>query len=131
MNDVDREATLRDVRPAYTSASPRIRNSGAVAFADVAKDAQLEHLVGLTQWLASPSHPSLMPAKAWRVDRLFSMRLEAVRNGAHGPDRETTLIQSFPDSRHVNEGLWLQRLILKQVEFSVTIQHESLPSRSR
>ena len=27
----------------------------------------------------------------------------------------------------MNEGLWLQRLILKQVEPSVTIQHESLP----
>src|SRR5258708_21397148 len=36
-------------------------------------------------------------------------------------------IRCIQDSRHVNEGLWLQRLILKQVELSVTIQHESLP----
>jgi hypothetical protein len=30
---------------------------GAVA----AKAARLEHIVGVSQWLASPSHPSLMP----------------------------------------------------------------------
>src|SRR5262249_61430355 len=31
------------------------------------------HIVGLTQWLASPSHPSLMTRQLWLVDRLFSM----------------------------------------------------------
>jgi hypothetical protein len=35
-------------------------------------------------------------------------------------------IRPIPDSRHVYEGLWLRCLILKQVEPSVTIQHESL-----
>ena len=35
--------------------------------------ARLEHIVGLTQWLASPSHPSLMARQHWLVDRLFSM----------------------------------------------------------
>src|SRR4029077_4222147 len=46
---------------------------GAVTFAVAAKEAQLEQIVGLTQWLASPSHPSLMPRQHWLMDRLFSM----------------------------------------------------------
>src|SRR6266567_917802 len=46
---------------------------GAIAFAIAAKEARLEHIVGLTQWLASPSHPSLMTRQLWLVDRLFSM----------------------------------------------------------
>ena len=33
---------------------------GAAGFAVAAKEAQLEHIVSLAQWLASPSHPSLM-----------------------------------------------------------------------
>src|SRR5580704_11657671 len=46
---------------------------GAVAFAVAAADARLEHIVGLTQWLASPSHPSLLTRQSWLVDRLLSM----------------------------------------------------------
>src|SRR5579872_2896204 len=46
---------------------------GAVAFAVAAQDARLEQIVGLTQWLASPSHPSLMTRQTWLVDRLFAM----------------------------------------------------------
>src|SRR5665213_772659 len=46
---------------------------GAVAFATAAREARLEHIVSLTQWLASPSHPSLMTRQLWLVDRLFSM----------------------------------------------------------
>jgi len=49
---------------------------GAVAFAVAAKEAKLEHIVGITQWLASPSHPSLMTRQHWLVDRLFSMTPE-------------------------------------------------------
>ena len=45
---------------------------GAAAFAVAAKEARLEHIVGMTQWLASPSHPSLMTRQHWLVDRLFS-----------------------------------------------------------
>jgi hypothetical protein len=41
---------------------------GAVAFAVAAKEARLEHIVGLRQWLASPSHPSLTrPSGALRL----------------------------------------------------------------
>jgi uncharacterized protein YbjT (DUF2867 family) len=46
---------------------------GALAFAAAAREARLEHIVGLTQWLASPSHPALMTRQLWLVDRLFSM----------------------------------------------------------
>jgi len=46
---------------------------GAVAFALATEEARLEHIVGLTQWLASPSHPTLMTRQHWLVDRLFSM----------------------------------------------------------
>jgi hypothetical protein len=46
---------------------------GAVAFVVAAKESRLEHIVGLTQWLASPAHPSLTTRQSWLVDRLFSM----------------------------------------------------------
>jgi uncharacterized protein YbjT (DUF2867 family) len=46
---------------------------GAVAFATAAKEARLEQIVGLGQWLASPSHPSLSTRQTWLMDRLFSM----------------------------------------------------------
>jgi uncharacterized protein YbjT (DUF2867 family) len=46
---------------------------GAVAFAIAAQQARLEHIVGMSQWLASPSHPSLMTRQSWLAERLFSM----------------------------------------------------------
>jgi uncharacterized protein YbjT (DUF2867 family) len=46
---------------------------GALAFAVAAREAHLEHVVGLTQWLSSPSHPALITRQLWLVDRLFSM----------------------------------------------------------
>ena len=45
----------------------------AVAFAVAAKQAQLESVVGLTQWLASPSHPAISTRQHWLVDQLFAM----------------------------------------------------------
>ena len=75
MSDVERVSNaLRDVQRAYYC--PPIDPymiQGAVAFAVAAREARLEHIVGLTQWLASPSHPSLMTRQHWLVDRLFSM----------------------------------------------------------
>jgi uncharacterized protein YbjT (DUF2867 family) len=74
MSDVERVAdALKDVQSAYYC--PPIDPymiQGAAAFAVAAKDARLEHIVGMTQWLASPSHPSLMTRQHWLVDRLFS-----------------------------------------------------------
>jgi NAD(P)H dehydrogenase (quinone) len=75
MSDVERVAdALRDVQGAYYC-PPIIPYmiQGAVAFAVAAKESGLEHIVSLTQWLASPSHPALMTRHHWLVDRLFSM----------------------------------------------------------
>jgi len=75
MSDVERIAeALRDVQSAYYC--PPIDPymiQGAVAFAVAAREARLEHIVGMTQWLSSPSHPSLMTRQHWLVDRVFSM----------------------------------------------------------
>jgi uncharacterized protein YbjT (DUF2867 family) len=74
-SDVERIAhALRDVQGAYycPPLDPYMIQ-GAVTFAVAAKEARLEHIVGMTQWLASPSHPSLMTRQHWLVDRLFSM----------------------------------------------------------
>jgi uncharacterized protein YbjT (DUF2867 family) len=75
MSDVERISdALRDVQRAYYC--PPIDPymiEGAVAFAVAAREARLENIVSLTQWLASPSHPSLMTRQHWLVDRLFSM----------------------------------------------------------
>jgi NAD(P)H dehydrogenase (quinone) len=75
MSDVERVAdALRDVQGAYycPPLDPYMIQ-GALAFAVAAKEARLEQVVALTQWLSSPSHPSLMTRHHWLVDRLFSM----------------------------------------------------------
>src|SRR6202020_508274 len=75
MSDVERVAdALRDVQGAYycPPLDPYMIQ-GAVAFAVASKEARLEQVVALTQWLSSPSHPSLMTRQHWLVDRLFSM----------------------------------------------------------
>jgi uncharacterized protein YbjT (DUF2867 family) len=75
LSDAERAAAaLKDIQRAYYCPPfDPYMIQGAVAFAVAAKEARLEHIVGLTQWLASPSHPSLMTRQHWLVDRLFSM----------------------------------------------------------
>jgi len=75
LSDVERVAeALKDVQRAYFCPPfDPYMIQGAVSFAVAAQEARLEHIVGLTQWLASPSHPSLMTRQHWLVDRLFSM----------------------------------------------------------
>ncbi len=75
LSDVERVAdALKDVQRAYFCPPyDPYMIQGAVAFAVAAKEARLEHIVGLSQWLASPSHPSLSTRQSWLVDRLFSM----------------------------------------------------------
>src|ERR1700730_9545683 len=75
MSDVERVAdALTDVQRAYYCPPfDPYMIQGAVAFAVAAKESRLEHIVGLTQWLSSPSHPALMTRQHWLVDRLFSM----------------------------------------------------------
>src|ERR1700719_3599406 len=74
MSDVERVAdALKEVHRAYYCPPfDPYMIQGAAAFAVAAKEARLEHIVGMTQWLASPSHPSLMTRQHWLVDRLFS-----------------------------------------------------------
>src|SRR5215469_6181454 len=45
----------------------------AAAFAVAAREAKLEAVVSLGQWLASPTHPSLATRQAWLIDQVFSM----------------------------------------------------------
>jgi len=75
MSDVERIAdALNDVQGAYYCPPfDPYMIQGAAAFAVAAKESRLEHIVGVTQWLASPSHPALMTRQHWLVDRLFSM----------------------------------------------------------
>src|SRR6201988_4918123 len=75
MSDVERVANaLKDVQRAYyCPPTDPYMIQGAAAFTVAAKEARLEQIVGMTQWLASPSHPSLMTRQHWLVDRLFSM----------------------------------------------------------
>jgi NAD(P)H dehydrogenase (quinone) len=75
MSDVERIAdALNDVQRAYYCPPfDPYMIQGAAAFAVAAAQSRLEHIVSLTQWLASPSHPSLMTRQHWLVDRLFSI----------------------------------------------------------
>ena len=75
MCDVERVAdALKDVQRAYYCPPfDPYMIQGAVAFAVAARESRLEHIVGLTQWLSSPSHPALMTRQHWLVDRLFTM----------------------------------------------------------
>jgi len=75
MSDVERVAdALTDVQRAYYCPPfDPYMIQGAVAFAVAAKESRLEHIVGLTQWLSSPSHSRPHDRQLWLVDRLFSM----------------------------------------------------------
>lgn len=75
LSDTERvAAALKNVQRAYFCPPyDPYMIQGAVAFAVAAQEAGLEHIVGLSQWLASPSHPSLTTHQSWLVDRLFSM----------------------------------------------------------
>src|ERR1700720_3669273 len=75
MSDVERIAdALTDVQRAYYCPPfDPYMIQGAVAFAVAAKESRLEHIVGLTQWLAGPPHPAPLTPPPLLVDRLFSM----------------------------------------------------------
>jgi uncharacterized protein YbjT (DUF2867 family) len=45
----------------------------AVSFAVAAREAGVEAVVALGQWLASPEHPSLMTRQQWLSDKLFEL----------------------------------------------------------
>lgn len=45
----------------------------AAAFAAAARQARLESVVSLSQWLANPEHPALATRQHWLADRMFEM----------------------------------------------------------
>ncbi len=49
----------------------------AVVVATAARRAGVEAVVGLSQWLANPAHPSLATRQNWLVDRLFDLLPDA------------------------------------------------------
>lgn len=66
-------AALRGVTRAYFLPVMRpYMIQSAVAFAAAARDARLEHVLQMSQWTSSPTHPSLMTRQTWLVDQLFS-----------------------------------------------------------
>lgn len=73
-------AALRGVRRAYWCPpfDPRAADAAAV-FAEAAAEARLEAVVGLSQWLATPAHPSALTRGIWHADRM----LGAVPGVAH------------------------------------------------
>src|ERR1700740_471088 len=64
---------MRDVQRAYYCPPyhPFVIQS-ASAFAAAARETGLEQIVGLSQWLAGPNHPSLMTRQLWLIDRMFA-----------------------------------------------------------
>jgi uncharacterized protein YbjT (DUF2867 family) len=75
LNDAERVArALENVQRAYYCPPfEPYMIQGAVGFALAARESGLEHIVSLTQWLSSPSHPALMTRQHWLVDRLWAM----------------------------------------------------------
>lgn len=67
-------AALKGARRAYLvmGYDPAMLHQ-AVVFATAARDEGLEHIVQMTQWLASPLHPALMTRQHWLADRLMTM----------------------------------------------------------
>ena len=44
----------------------------AVAFADAAREAKLEAIVQMSQWLSHRAHPTIMTRQTWLIDRMFA-----------------------------------------------------------
>ena len=67
-------AAMRGVsRAYYCPPTQPFMVQSAAAFAVAAREARLEQIVHLSQWLSSPSHPTLMTRQTWLADNLFAM----------------------------------------------------------
>ena len=77
MSDVERVANaLKDVQRAYyCPPTDPYMIQGAAAFAVAAKEARLEHIVGMTQWLASPPRTTIMCADLSSTERTLKKSL--------------------------------------------------------
>ena len=75
ITDIERVlAAMRGVHRAYwlPPYDPAML-TGAAVFATAAREARLEAIVSLTQWLASPAHPAFLTRQHWLADHLFAM----------------------------------------------------------
>lgn len=68
----------------------------AVVFATAARRAGVEAIVGLSQWLAQPDHPSLATRQNWLVEQLFDLVPGAVH---------TTVNPGFFADNYLGNGL--------------------------
>jgi uncharacterized protein YbjT (DUF2867 family) len=68
------EAALQGVSRLYfcPPVHPHMADA-ALTVATAARRSGVEAIVGLSQWLASPSHPALLTRQHWLVDQLFAM----------------------------------------------------------
>lgn len=74
MVDVERtSAAMRGVQRAYwlPPYDPEML-TGAAVFATAAREARLESIVSLSQWLATPTHPAFITRQHWLADRIFA-----------------------------------------------------------
>ena len=67
-------AAMKGTRRAYFCPvfHPHMLQS-AMAFAVAAREERLESIVQMSQWLSSPTHPSLATRQTWLVDNVFAM----------------------------------------------------------
>lgn len=75
MNDiVDMRKAMEDVERAYFCApvADGYLRSAAI-FTSVAKEVGLRHVVAMSQWLASPVHPSKQTRECWLSDQILSL----------------------------------------------------------
>jgi uncharacterized protein YbjT (DUF2867 family) len=82
----------------------------AVVFALAAREAKLESIVGLTQWLASPDHRSLLTRHHWLADRLFELL----------PDTALTI---------VNPGFFADEPYLSLMKYAALLGTFPMPAR--
>ena len=73
------EALRGTVRAYYLPPFDPFMIQGAAAFAVAAREARLEAIVQMSQWLSGPAHPALLTRQTWLVDQLFS----AIPGAAH------------------------------------------------
>ncbi len=67
----DVRGALKDVQRAYfVPTYPNVLYQG-VTFATAVEEAKIEHVVVVTQWLSSNTHPSIYTKETWLVDQTF------------------------------------------------------------
>lgn len=66
-------AAMRGVQRAYwlPPYNPEML-TGAAVFATASREARVEAIVCLSQWLASPTHPAFLTRQHWLADRIFA-----------------------------------------------------------